>query len=397
MASRPKIPQSVEAGVLLRCRRRCAICFGMDRCASVRRGQIAHLDHDRSNNKPENLVFLCLEHHDLYDSRTSQSKGLTVTEVKVFRAELEEALLAALAAPLMLDSQQNQAEQWEGVFRWEADNASAEIRIEHVDSNHFSLFGIAFWGTRHHMGPNIGELDAKAEVEDGCLVYEENCYILRLRLTEHGISAEESPRIGIFGMNVTFAGEFRRLPKGGEALPQPAMDYFETEFWPDEGVPVFHAICENLVLHSRPTSDSPIIGTFAISLNSKIQFKNFRYRTIRPGRVLAHDEATLTGRNLGQTSYVSSANYYEDGGETLTLSFVPGNKLEYLQYRAEGSGFVRWQGIVLDVDYLPWLGSESPFELVVEPVAESWIRVDRGESSGWLLIDENIVEVDREF
>ena len=32
---------------------------------------------------------MCLEHHNLYDSRTSQSKNLTLDEVKAYRDELE--------------------------------------------------------------------------------------------------------------------------------------------------------------------------------------------------------------------------------------------------------------------------------------------------------------------
>jgi WD40 repeat protein len=54
----------------------------------VRAGQIAHLDQNRTNPTFDNLVYLCLEHHDQYDSRTSQSKGLTEHEVRVLRTRL---------------------------------------------------------------------------------------------------------------------------------------------------------------------------------------------------------------------------------------------------------------------------------------------------------------------
>ena len=59
---------------------------------SEKKGQIAHLDRDPSNSDPDNLAFLCLEHHDEYDSRPSQSKGLTIEEVKRYRADLPAAL-----------------------------------------------------------------------------------------------------------------------------------------------------------------------------------------------------------------------------------------------------------------------------------------------------------------
>jgi hypothetical protein len=53
---------------------------------------MAHLDQDPANSAAENLAFLCLEHHDQYDSRTSQSKGLTPQEVKCYRVELYQAM-----------------------------------------------------------------------------------------------------------------------------------------------------------------------------------------------------------------------------------------------------------------------------------------------------------------
>ena len=87
MARKP-VTQSTENKVLLQSRRRCAICFGLHRNTEVQSGQIAHLDQDNTNEIFENLVFLCLKHHDKYDGKTSQSKGLTKGEVKRFRDEL---------------------------------------------------------------------------------------------------------------------------------------------------------------------------------------------------------------------------------------------------------------------------------------------------------------------
>ena len=98
---------------------------------------------------------------------------------------------------------------------------------------------------------------------------------------------------------------------------------------------------------------------------------------------------------------MSRANYYDDGGELVTLQLESSDRLEYLQYRAEGSGFIRWQGLVLDIEYLPWLGSNRPLELVVNPVNEAWIRVESESDMGmgWILVDEDetVSEVDREF
>jgi hypothetical protein len=82
----------VQKTVLLRSRRRCCICFGLDRDTTIKVGQIAHLDRDNSNNSEENLAFLCFIHHDEYDSKTSQSKGFTSEEFIQFREELYGAI-----------------------------------------------------------------------------------------------------------------------------------------------------------------------------------------------------------------------------------------------------------------------------------------------------------------
>ncbi|HMJ70347.1 MAG TPA: hypothetical protein VK508_15690 [Cyclobacteriaceae bacterium] len=86
--ARQKINKQTQTAILLECRRRCCICFGLEGNLDEKRGQIAHLDHSPNNNDPDNLAFLCLEHHDQYDSGTSQSKGLTKEEVKAYKEEL---------------------------------------------------------------------------------------------------------------------------------------------------------------------------------------------------------------------------------------------------------------------------------------------------------------------
>ena len=85
---RSQVPDESLAEVLTASRRRCCICFGLHGDDAQKAGQVAHNDHDPSNNHFDNLAFLCLEHHDKYDSRTSQSKGFTIAEVKRYRTEL---------------------------------------------------------------------------------------------------------------------------------------------------------------------------------------------------------------------------------------------------------------------------------------------------------------------
>lgn len=96
MSKRKALPSEVVADVLATSRRRCCICFALANDATEKRGQIAHLDRDASNDAPENLVYMCLDHHDQYDSRTSQSKGFTVAELKRYQAQLTRYIAQSL-------------------------------------------------------------------------------------------------------------------------------------------------------------------------------------------------------------------------------------------------------------------------------------------------------------
>lgn len=88
MTNRKKIKSTTETTILTKSRRRCALCFGLEGDYSEKLGQIAHLDKDRSNDKLDNLGYLCFDHHSKYDSTSSQHKNYTITEVKTYREQL---------------------------------------------------------------------------------------------------------------------------------------------------------------------------------------------------------------------------------------------------------------------------------------------------------------------
>lgn len=85
MTNRQIISSKIETEVLVKSARRCCLCYGLNGDFSEKRGQIAHIDRDPSNSCFENLAYLCLDHHDLYDSKTSQSKEVTRQELIYYR------------------------------------------------------------------------------------------------------------------------------------------------------------------------------------------------------------------------------------------------------------------------------------------------------------------------
>jgi len=94
--SRNQIPQCTQADILRRSRRRCALCFVYNFDTEIKQGQIAHIDRNPANNDPENLVFLCLIHHDEYDTRTSLSKGIKAEELTLARRDLDDFINKSL-------------------------------------------------------------------------------------------------------------------------------------------------------------------------------------------------------------------------------------------------------------------------------------------------------------
>jgi hypothetical protein len=75
-------PNFVEISVLMRCKRRCALCFGLNDDHTEKRGQLAHIDRNGENIAESNAAWLCSLHHDLYDSISHQTKGYTPGELK---------------------------------------------------------------------------------------------------------------------------------------------------------------------------------------------------------------------------------------------------------------------------------------------------------------------------
>ena len=102
--ARKIVSERAQAELLTLCRRRCCICFGLDRDVTVKTGQIAHLDRNAANSDLDNLAFLCLSHHDQYDSRARQSKGFKIDEVKAYRRELYEFFYSQLGSQIMVSA-----------------------------------------------------------------------------------------------------------------------------------------------------------------------------------------------------------------------------------------------------------------------------------------------------
>jgi hypothetical protein len=210
---RKRVPREIEEEVLVLSRRRCAICYGLNRDTGLKQGQIAHLDGNNSNNDLDNLAYLCLDHHDQYDGRTSQSKGLTLNEVRRYRKELHEAIDLAWKKPVSFgDVTVVDADKITGHYIRETEWESAELDVRLLPDRRVRVSGLALWGTGRQYGPNIGELDFETSLEGNRATFVDRGageeYRLVLEFAPGRLTATENYVIGYFGMNVSFEGRY---------------------------------------------------------------------------------------------------------------------------------------------------------------------------------------------
>jgi hypothetical protein len=91
----------------------------------MKQGQLAHLNRDPSDSSADNLAFLCLEHHDWFDTRTSQSKGPTIEEAKHYREKLYNELKRRDEAD---DHENGRKHEWARLTN--ADRATLSLRLQ---------------------------------------------------------------------------------------------------------------------------------------------------------------------------------------------------------------------------------------------------------------------------
>lgn len=99
----------------------------------MKRGQIAHLDHDSSNSSVGNLAFLCLDHHDLLDSSTRQSKNLSLTEVKQYRDELYQQIIPLIESHLPDQAPSHPPADNDASFRANEERVATDAIVEALE------------------------------------------------------------------------------------------------------------------------------------------------------------------------------------------------------------------------------------------------------------------------
>jgi hypothetical protein len=168
------------------------------------------------------------------------------------------------------------------------------------------------------------------------------------------------------------------------------MPIFESDLGPGEGPREFVAAANELRLFDSP-SNSGKAKTIRASLGQPVPYDDTRYKTNQVGRVRVLKASQWEVREFGSVQRVFREDYYSDKFERKKVELKAGMVIDYLQYRAEGDCFFRIGGKVMD-GTCP-LYDKTIFHSESEPKTEWWIHVSIGDSTGWLLVDKSLKEV----
>ncbi|WP_313195997.1 hypothetical protein [Shinella zoogloeoides] len=232
--ARKHMPADNVKATLIESRRRCCVCYALERNNKVRKGQIAHLDQDNSNHNKGNLAWLCFDHHDEYDGKTSQSKKLTIQEVKLYKRELLEWVNVFLVPERSAEGPPKPEEAghddpYAGLWlRINSDDNQSEIQVVLLPPNmdgdvRYFVSGLGFRGINEGVG-SVGEFDFYATLSydfagngDFLRYMREGDVALELTFTSDGhLVVTENTKKTPYGTGAKFAGSYYRSVESKE-------------------------------------------------------------------------------------------------------------------------------------------------------------------------------------
>lgn len=172
---------------------------------------------------------------------------------------------------------------------------------------------------------------------------------------------------------------------------------FAVDLWPGEGIPVIELQRTSVPIREQPDPLSPVADTLRGRVGQRVAFDSTRYQTIATGSMDVSRPFQLTGRAFGNVKHLTLEQYYQSLPE-VTVGLAAATTIDVLQYRAEGTCFVRVEQRVIDAQPCPGLGRER-VTVTREPVTRWWV-LTRGSTGmqGWLFLSDTTARaVRREF
>lgn len=183
---------------------------------------------------------------------------------------------------------------------------------------------------------------------------------------------------------------FFSVPFAIAMLASPGLA-FESALFPGEGPIRIRASGDEMVLRKAPMAYAGIADTIWLVQGEIIKWSNARFRTVVPGLLLVSEDCSIDGSRYGRVFYLSRKDYYRGSGKWETFRFSKRDTIEYLQYRAEGSAFLRMDGTVISAELLS--PKSAALREIRSPQLELWIEVEDkdGKPLGWFRLDDDYV------
>lgn len=161
--------------------------------------------------------------------------------------------------------------------------------------------------------------------------------------------------------------------------------YFTSALWRGEGVPCLKAKID-IQAHKKPQRDSEPVEGLVIKEGKLLEFTATQLQTIEPSLTIIKEELKWEVTEYGTLKHLSKEDYYSSG-QRVQLHLSQGDKILYLQYRAEGQEFFEFEGKIYSGSISPILNSKS-----FPPLEAWWVKVNYESKKGWVLVDDYTVE-----
>ena len=238
MGNRKATPTNVVDLLLALCRRRCCMCYSLERDNKMKNVQIAHIDRDASNNQIGNLAALCLEHHNQYDSVMRQTKNYTPSELQRYKLELETYINVEWNKSMPLNDKIS-VDIFSGFYSCSSYDREADLDIQYIGGNILKVSGLALYGTETKEAPHTGDLDFVVTLNGTKAVFEVEYdnQLCGIEITFLGdrISVVDNYPFGYFGANVNFNGIYyvttpKPMQEIKNAIYEPVIEQFKKLF-----------------------------------------------------------------------------------------------------------------------------------------------------------------------
>jgi hypothetical protein len=170
-----------------------------------------------------------------------------------------------------------------------------------------------------------------------------------------------------------------------------ALANFTAVAIPGEGTPVIEIKTSSVKVFSKPSQEADVVELMKVEAPAVIPWRSGFTRTVKAGILQMRANSLAKTYDFGDIAHLSGAESWSNRVDVL---FNQGERLEYLLYLGEGICVLRRERAVMATELCQSLfDSDSPAELLSQPVYELWFDISVGDAPAkWLMLEPGITE-----